>query len=67
LHFIAGLQKTDFKFVIAEHPNAPPRLIAEMAVRAQYDSVERGEIIKAAMALSPKPGGGIRKNLSKKI
>jgi len=50
--FVGRLYKSGPKLIVAEYPEASPRLIAELALRAQYDAEEKREITKAALAIS---------------
>lgn len=57
VHFVTWVQELGFPIVIAENPAATPRAIAELAIRAQYESEENRKATKAALALSKKKKG----------
>jgi len=57
LHFVSGLLDENFKFIIAEYPDAPPRFIAQLALDAQFNATHNNKMTKETLAVSQKPKG----------
>ncbi|QXE92555.1 recombinase family protein [Geomonas subterranea] len=57
VHFVTGVQESNFPLIIATEPNATPERIVELAIYAQYKADQQNQITRDSLAISRKPKG----------